>query len=293
MTGFTIGDVRIGRIEETLGLGFEPAALLPDFEPEAIERHAEWLVPNFYSPPDARFVASQHSWLVRTRDHTVLVDSCVGNHKERPALERFHRLQRPYLDRLHDAGVGPGDIDIVLCTHLHVDHVGWNTRLDNGRWVPTFSNARYIFSRREEAFWNPETGNADFALNAGVYEDSVTPVIEAGQAQMIDGVHAIDDALTIEPAPGHTPGHVVLKARSRDAEGVFSGDTVHNPIQVCYPQWNSAFCEDAAQAWATRRELLEYCAEHRALLLPAHFGIPHAGRVVHANGAFAMDFAAP
>ena len=159
----------------------------------------------------------------------------------------------------------------------------------NGSWVPTFPNARYLFSRADRDYWDP-AGRAIDALNEGVFADSVLPVIEAGQADLISGAHEIETGLTIHPAPGHTPGNMVLKAASRGASGIFAGDCLHHPIQVYHPEWNVAVDEDKELARATRRAVLEECAERHSLLMPAHFAAPHAGYVQRAGNGFALQF---
>jgi glyoxylase-like metal-dependent hydrolase (beta-lactamase superfamily II) len=269
-------------------------AVLVGFDRELLRRHLTWLAPDHYSPEHDRLVTSVHSWLVRTPRHTILIDCCAGNHKERPGFARFHQLDTPYLARLRAAGAAPEDIDIVLCTHLHADHVGWNTMLRDGRWVPTFPNARYLFSRTENEVGNPDrnpAAEADPQRNRA-YRDSVLPVIEAGQAVQLDGTHAIDDTMLVEPAPGHTRGHVILKLADRGERGLFCGDALHHPLQVYAPHWNSRFCELPDEARATRRRVLEHCAEHNALLFPVHFGAPHVAAIERSAEAFALRFVA-
>ncbi|HEX4928634.1 MAG TPA: MBL fold metallo-hydrolase [Burkholderiales bacterium] len=286
MSTWSFGPISVTRVEEQLGAAsLPPERYLAGFEREVLERHLDWLVPNHYLPERDALVTSVHSWLIRTPHHTVLLDCCAGNHKERPSLPRFHRLDTPFLERLRAAGVRPGDIDIVLCTHLHEDHIGWNTELRDGRWAPTFPRARYLFSRKENDVRSAASGVA--------YRDSVLPVIEAGQAVLVDGAHAIDDRLVIEPAPGHTPGHVILKLDAGGAGAVFSGDVIHHPLQVYAPHWNSGFCELPEEARATRRCVLERCAERGELLFPTHFGAPHVATIAAHSGGFSLHFVAP
>jgi glyoxylase-like metal-dependent hydrolase (beta-lactamase superfamily II) len=293
LSTWTIGAVRVARIEEQLGpASFAPERYLAGFERELLARHRAWLIPNHYSPERDRFITSVHSWLIRTERHTILLDCCGGNHKERPGLPRFHRLETPFLDRLHAAGVAPEQIDIVLCTHLHADHVGWNTMLRDGRWVPTFPNAKYLFSRTESEYGDPRRNPAADAdpQRGAAYRDSVLPVIEAGQAVLLDGAHEIDDAMRIEAAPGHTPGHVILKLSDGEGRALFCGDALHHPLQVYAPQLNSCFCELPEEARRTRRRILEYCAEASALLFPIHFGAPHVAAIARAGEAYSLRF---
>lgn len=289
MTTFRIGDTTITRIEEVLGPGFVARQILPDWSDEAVAPHLSWLVPDHYEPEKRRLVASLHSWMVRTPRHTILVDTCAGNHKNRPGSPGFHMLDRPYLANLAAAGVRPEEIDFVLCTHLHVDHVGWNTRLDNGRWVPTFPNARYVFSKTERDHFDPSRGQSGMAGNAPlIWADSILPVIDSGKAHVVDGTDLIGGDLMIEPAPGHTPGHVTLALERPQGRALFTGDITHHPIQLHYPDWSSAFCFDKAQSAATRRRVLERCADTGALYCPAHFGRPHAGRIARTGNAFRL-----
>jgi glyoxylase-like metal-dependent hydrolase (beta-lactamase superfamily II) len=243
-------------------------------------------------PAHDRVITSVHSRLIRTERHTILLDCCAGNHKDRPGFSRFHQLDTLYLERLHEAGVTPEDVDIVLCTHLHSDHVGWNTMLREGRWVPTFPNARYLFSRKENEWGDPCRNPAAAAdlQRSNAYCDSVLPVIESGQAELVDGTHSIGDQLLIEPAPKHTRGHIILKLDDRGEKAVFCGDAVHHPLQVYAAHWNSSFCELPEEARITRRGMLEHCAEHRTLLFPIHFGAPHVAAIASAGTAFSLNF---
>jgi glyoxylase-like metal-dependent hydrolase (beta-lactamase superfamily II) len=292
MATWTIGAASITRVEEQLGFAsFPPEQYFACFEREILERHLGWLAPHHYSTEHHRLITSVHAWLIRTERHTILLDCCAGNHKERSGFPRYHQLDTPFLARLRQAGAQPEDIDIVLCTHLHADHVGWNTMLRDGRWVPTFPNARYLFSRIESEHGDPDRNPAAAAdpLRGRAYRDSVLPVIEAGQAVLLDAEHAIDAAMQVEPASGHTPGHVVLKLADRGQRALFCGDVVHHPLQI---YWNSRFCEIPEAARTTRRRMLEHCAEHRALLFPTHFGAPHVAAITSAADGFSLRFVA-
>lgn len=293
MVTWQIGSVSVTRVGELLGFtSLPPEQFLVGFDREVLETHQHWLIPNHYSPKHDRLITSVHSWLIRTPRHTILLDCCAGNHKNRPGASRFHQLDTQYLERLREAGAVPEDIDIVLCTHLHTDHVGWNTMLRDGRWVPTFPNAKYLFSRAENEWGDPRRNPAADAdpQRTYSYRDSVLPVIEAGQVELVDGPHAIEDSMLIEPAPGHTPGHVMLKLHDGSESAVFCGDAIHHPLQVYAPHWNSSFCEQPAEARVTRRRLLEHCAEQRALLFPIHFGAPYVAAIVGAGDAFVVSF---
>jgi glyoxylase-like metal-dependent hydrolase (beta-lactamase superfamily II) len=265
--------------------------MFPEFGESTLAEHG-WLSPTYYDTQSKRLLMSIHSWLLRTRHHTVLVDTCFGNHRNRPGFRAGHQLDTPWLENLAAAGVQPEDIDIVMCTHLHIDHVGWNTRLENGRYVPTFPNARYIFSKRDFDHYDADN-KRDPKIRAqhGAFDDAVLPIVSAGKAQMVDGDYAIDDELSIRHAAGHTPGSITLEAKSKGESGLFTGDILHHPIQVWHPEWNSKFCFDPTSAARSRRQVLEHCAEHGALLLPAHFAAPHCGYVRAQGERFRFEFA--
>lgn len=296
MHTWTVGDTTVTRIEEQVGPNDMAAGMfLPLLDRERFAKHLAWMVPTHFDPVTDKLITSNHSWLVRTPQRTILVDTCAGNHKERPWLPRFHRLDTPFIERLAAAGAGPGDIDVVLCTHLHADHVGWNTCLRDGRWVPTFPRAQYLFSRLENERWDPAVGQrrSENPGRAAMYDDSVLPVIEAGQALLLEGEHAIDDHLRIEPSPGHTPGHVILKLGHGNASGVFCGDVLHHPVQVHEPGWSTRFCDDPVLAATTRRHVLAQCAEARSLLFPTHFAAPHVVRIEVRHSGFEPQFVPP
>jgi glyoxylase-like metal-dependent hydrolase (beta-lactamase superfamily II) len=232
-----------------------------------------------------------HSWLLQVGRYNVLIDTCLGNDKPRPELAEGHMLHTRYRQRLEGLGVTTDDIDFVLCTHLHVDHVGWNTRLENGCWVPTFPNACYVLSKTEYEAAKKQASDPASALQLRhVFEDSIQPVVEAGKARLVDGAHEVVDQITLRPAPGHSPGHFRIELRSQGAIGVFAGDLLHSPIQIPLWEWSTRVCWDKRLAAASRHELLEFCASENALLLPGHFEAPHVGRIKHAAEAFAVDF---
>lgn len=292
METWAIGDIRVTRIEESIGLSScGPEEFFTNFDADVFARHLRWMAPLHFEPQRNRLVSSIHSWLIRTPHHTILLDTCSGNHKNRPWNERFHQLDTRYIECLAAAGVAPEDVDIVLCTHLHSDHCGWNTKLRNGKWVPTFPKARYLFSRLEHERWRPQPG--DNGGRAELYNDSVLPIVEAKQAVLLDGLHQIDDALMVEPAAGHTIGHVMLTAGRGDHRGIFCGDVIHHAVQVYEPGWNTKYCEDQAQAAATRRQVLERCAEERSLLFPTHFGQPHVAGIFKRQDQFSPAFVPP
>jgi len=286
MAGFALGDIHVSRIEEALIPLVTVDELFVGMPDDALARHGDSLGRGGFDAVTGKLTFSIHSWLVRTGRHMVLIDSCMGNHKVRPGLPYGDNLDTPWLSRLAASGVTPEQVDFVMCTHLHMDHVGWNTRLIDGRWVPTFPNARYIFSRREYEYWDPAEGGGTGWGQDGVFEDSVLPCMAADLAELVDDGYTVDDCLVVEAAPGHTRGNVVIRAASRDTSGIFSGDCLHTPLQIAYPGVSTHVCEDPVMAQATRLRLLDECAEHGHLLMPAHFPPPFVGRVSRDGAGF-------
>lgn len=288
MKTLTLGDVRIQRVVEMEGPFAALDFLLPDADPEVVAANAGWLKPDFVDPATGQAIMSFHSFVVRTERHTILVDACIGNDKHRPLRPPWHMKRSPFLEDLAAAGVRPEQVDFVLCTHLHADHVGWNTRLVDGRWTPTFPNAQYIFARREYDFWRAanESHTGSEPLNHGSYFDSVLPVVEAGRAVIVEDDHQIEDGVWLEPAPGHTPGNVVVNLASNGRRAVLTGDVLHHPVQLAAPDWSSTFCSDPDLSRVTRRALIETHADTDAVILTAHFPTPTAGRIVSAGDAF-------
>lgn len=264
--------------------------MLPDSTAEAIARHYDWLKPHFFDDAVGDLAARIQSFIVRTPEHTVLIDTGVGNDKRRPDSLAWHQRQGKYLADLRAAGLAPEDVDLVLCTHLHVDHVGWNTRLERGpggreRWVPTFPKATYVFAGEEWEFWRHESESGREA--SGCIADSVLPVVEAGRARFVSAPCRIDPWLSYEPWVGHTPGHVAVRLRTSAGSAIFAGDLMHRTVQVAEPQWSSKFCYDPARAALTRREFVERHADSGELVLPAHF--PHPGRIVKTPAGFRFE----
>jgi len=274
MEPIAVGRLRISAVVERAG-PTRPTWLLPDAAPEAVERHRAWLAPHFLDG-QGRFLQSIHTFVIQAPGLTALVDTCVGNDKDRGGRQPFHMMRTSFLDDLRAAGFPPESIDLVLCTHLHVDHVGWNTRLENGRWVPTFPRARHLFARREWEHWSAER-DAD---TRRIMADSVTPVLDAGLAQLVDADHRVSDELWVEPTPGHTPGHLSVRLRSGDSEAVITGDLMHHPVQMAEPRWGSHFDSDVEQARKTRQAFCERYADTPVTVLGTHFHHPTAGRIV-------------
>jgi glyoxylase-like metal-dependent hydrolase (beta-lactamase superfamily II) len=228
---------------------------------------------------------------VRTGRYTILVDSCIGNDKDRPTRPKWHRRQGDFLTQLAAAGVTPDDVDFVMCTHLHADHVGWNTRLVNGAWVPTFPKAQYLIAEPEYAHWKRQhDSNPPEPVLHGSFADSVLPVVQAGQAVMVRMDHEVEAGLHLEPAVGHTPGNVVIHVQNEGRHAVLLGDVLHHPVQLAYPEWSTRFCEDPAQSAKTRRGLIECYADTQTRLVTAHFAAPTFGRAVRDGASFGFVF---
>jgi glyoxylase-like metal-dependent hydrolase (beta-lactamase superfamily II) len=291
MDQITLGDVTVTRVKEYYGsVEATPQDSFPDSPAGAWEEHRNWLAPDFWDPETNEWRAAIQTWLLRSEGRTILVDTGVGNHKERPYAPVWSRLDTDFLDNLAAAGVRPGDVDLVINTHLHIDHVGWNTHLDGRTWVPTFPNATYLMTRRDFDFWNPAAGHQPILGrgNQNVFEDSVAPVHEAGLTHLWDGSYRIDKNLRLDLAPGHTPGSSVLTLDSHGDRALFVGDLVHTALQIVEPDTNSCFCENPAESRATRHKLLGQAAEDRALLFPAHLGGHGAVEVERAGSRFAI-----
>jgi len=283
-----LGEVTIARVIEIDRSSFPTSAMLPDSTADAIAAHHNWLKPHFFDERTGDLASRIQTYVVRTPRHTVVIDTGVGNDKRRAGAPAWHMRGSSYLDDLAAVGVRPEHVDFVLCTHLHVDHVGWNTRWQDGRWVPTFPKAEYVIAGAEWEFWKYEsdTGKEE----SGCIADSVVPVVEAGQARLVDSDFRVDEHLRFEPSIGHTPGHVCVRLTTSAGEAVFSGDLMHRTVQVAEPQWSSRFCYDSAGARATRRAFVERHADSGTLILAGHF--PHPGFIVREGGGYRFTPAA-
>ncbi|MGH2830758.1 MAG: MBL fold metallo-hydrolase [Actinomycetota bacterium] len=276
-----VGTVEITRVVESegpmmqLSSFFFDAASGASLSDDAVEAHREWL-DRWALARDGTMIFSIQSVLVRTRRHVILVDTCAGAGANKAGASiDFSAV--PYFQRLRAAGVRPEDVDLVLCTHLHSDHVGWNTLSRDGRLVPTFPKAKYVFDRREWGYWK-ERKEGDFGYEP--IRDRVRPIVDAGSALLVDPPHEIDEEARIEPIYGHTPGQIALRISSGERVGILVGDLMHHPIQCAETYWDSKFSVDSKVSVAARRAFLERHAGTDALVIPAHFPTPGAGRVV-------------
>lgn len=297
MKPLAFGKTTVERIVEIDTYWFEPEWLYANITDEQLRRHQDWLGPRFYDRQARKVALSFHSYLIRTPHHNILVDTCNGNHKPRgPKVWWQDQLAADtYLTNLARAGLTPEDIDIVLCTHLHTDHVGWNTQLKDGRWVPTFPNARYLMAKPDfDHFTKLHAAGPDYPVNHGSWVDSVLPVVDAGLAEIVDMNHVVEGNLTdgvwMEPAPGHTPGHVTIHLKGGGHDAIMTGDIFHHPILLAEPGLEMYADWDRAQLLQSRRKILERCADASTLLLTAHFPAPTAGRVCSCGEAFRFKF---
>ncbi|WP_354637640.1 MBL fold metallo-hydrolase [Kitasatospora camelliae] len=300
MQRIVLGDVEITRVVEWQGPVAPTRAVVPGVGEEVWKRNGDWLAPEFWDREGDRYVAALQTWVVRSEGRTVLVDTGVGNGRQRPATPRFDDMWTDFPDRLAAAGVHPEEVDVVVNTHLHADHVGWNTVAQDGNWVPMFPNARYLIPAADDARLDPAQAHrrpapVDAAQRLRreherfLYTDSVEPVHRAGLSELWDGEYRIDGNLVLEAAPGHTPGSSVLRLESRGERAVFVGDLLHSPVQILEPGCNSCFCEDPEQAAASRRRILERAADQRELVVPAHFGGAGAARVQRDGSRFTVS----
>jgi len=289
MDEIKLGNVTITRIEEMHGPIMPTRAFFPTMPDEAWQEHRDLLVPDHLGANDGMVQVAMQSWLLRSEGRTILIDTGVGNDKNRPAVEPWHHQKLDYLGRLTAAGVRPEDVDLVINTHLHLDHVGWNTRLIDDQWVPTFPNAKYLMPAIDFYHWNP-ANNPDIpgSVNEYAFGDSIAPVHAAGQVQLWEGSYVIDGNLRLEAAPGHTPGHAVIILESDGDRALFAGDIIHSPLQLHHHGHDSCFCEDPAQARATRRRLLDWAADTTALVVPAHFSGRSALEITRQADSYAV-----
>lgn len=282
METIRLGEVTISRVVEIDRSSWATSSMLPESTPDAIARHLGWLRPHFFDEAAGDIGSRIQTWVVRTPRHTVLIDTGVGNDKRREGSPAWHMRRGSYLEDLAAAGVNPEDVDLVVCTHLHADHVGWNTRLVDSRWVPTFPRARYVIVGEEWGFWRHERDRG--SEPSGCVEDSVMPIVADGRAVLVDADHVIEEHLRLEPWPGHTPGHACVRLQTSGGEAVFAGDLMHRVVQVAEPQWNSRFCYDGPRARASRCRFVERHADTGTLIFPAHFPVP--GFIVRVPGGF-------
>ncbi len=276
-----IGDVTVTRVVEIEATG-GMSRVIPDAKRERL-KEIPWMYPHF-ADENGRMRGAIHALIVEAPDRTIMVDTCVGNDKERgnPA---WNQLQTAFLDDMEKAGYVLDAIDTVLCTHLHIDHVGWNTMLVDGKWVPTFPKARYLIGQVEFAHWQADTDLDQVAVMA----DSVLPVFDANLVDLVETDHQITDEISLMPTVGHTPGHVSVMIRSNGEEAMITGDFIHHPCQFAHPEWSSSFDTDPVQSAQTRREVFDGYADTPTLIIGTHFATPTAGHLKRDGDAYRLD----
>ena len=266
MSCLTIGDLKITGLTDIQSFNIPIKTLFPEIN---LKRFEDFGVIDESIVSKGLIHLTIRSWLLQQKGRLILVDSCVGANKNRPHHPAWHnRSGTEWLTALSEAGFKPEDIDIVMCTHLHADHVGWNTRLENGCWVPTFPNAQYLCGKTEYSYWKSVSDTSD---KHGSFADSVLPLIESGNMNFLEDQDEVANGLSVQLSPGHTPGHLCLNSVNG---AVFCGDIIHSPIQLRFPELSSAFCSNRDLARTTRENLLLKVAEEDSFLIPAHFPNP-------------------
>ena len=280
---WTIGDVRVTRIVEIPLISAGPF-LIDSATPEAIKA-IPWLAPNF-ADAEGRLIMSIHALVVETPTKRIVVDTCIGNDKPRH-IQPWSHLQTSFLKDFEAAGFSRESIDVVLCTHLHIDHVGWNTMLVDGKWEPTFPNARYLMGRAEFDYWKAAPDSP--AAEAAVFADSVQPVWDAGLVDLVASDHQVCEEVSLVPTPGHTIDHVSVRITSKGEEAVITGDFVHHPCQLAHPDWDTKVDYDGRQSTATRERMFDAFARDGTLVIGTHFAAPTAGHVVRDGESYRFE----
>ena len=288
MQPLTIGAFTVKSVHEDTGAYITPADMFPTATADAVAAHLDWMAPTYFDIASGKLKLAFQSFILQTPQHNILIDTCVGEDKER-ANPDFHMKKWPWMDNLKALGLTPADIDIVMCTHLHPDHVGWNTQLRDGRWVPTFPNAKYVFARDEYAHWEAESARGSERVGL-TFIDSVLPVMEAGQAVLVDHDHQIEDGIWLEPTPGHSPGHVIVNVESNGERGAFIGDLMHHPILVPHPEWSTCFCWDMEMSAASRTAFVDTHTDAGTLVVPVHFAGATAGHITRTGDSQKFTF---
>jgi glyoxylase-like metal-dependent hydrolase (beta-lactamase superfamily II) len=286
-TQIRIGEITVHRIVEQEAPFFAPLDFFPTLTKDVLDEHLGWLQPRYIDPATGKLILCIQSYLVRTPQHNILIDSCVGNHKPRPARPFWNMLDSDRFEKgLAATGLTVNDIDYVMCTHLHTDHVGWNTRLENNRWVPTFPNAKYVFADRELAHWTQRHKE-----NPTAYPwvtDSVLPIVEAKRVEIVKSDHALNDVVQLIPSPGHTIDHYSVQVGKSGNDALITGDMIHSPLQARYPELGMMADFDSTQAGQTRRRLFEQFCDSPTLMCTAHFPSPSTARITRWADGFRL-----
>ena len=284
MQQWQIGQVKITRVVEMQVAG-GTRFLLPQATPEAVAP-IDWLAPHFVDA-NGKLIMSIHALIIETPTRKIMVDTCIGNDKERN-VPGWNKLQLPFLADLAKAGYPRETIDTVLCTHLHVDHVGWNTMLVDGQWIPTFPHARYLIADKEFQYWDAGDDKDGFGDIMG---DSVRPVYDAGLVDLVDVNARLCDEVSLVPTPGHTPGHISVLIESQGVKALITGDSFHHPCQMAHVDWASSADVDPQASTATRENMLRDYADSDVLIIGTHFATPTAGHIRQNDGGYWFDVA--
>jgi glyoxylase-like metal-dependent hydrolase (beta-lactamase superfamily II) len=277
-TAITLKDITIHPVVEQQGAFFDVMEFFPMLAKEDLEENRSWLQPTFIDPVIGRLVLCVQSFIIKTTQLNILVDSCVGNHKPRPARPFRNMMNSDRFEKnLGAIDLTVNDIDYVMCTHLHVDHVGWNTRLNNGRWVPTFPKAKYIMADRELAHWTQK--EKDDPASVPWITDSVLPIVEAKRAQIVTSDFALNESVQFIPTPGHTIDHYSVLVGHPGRDVLITGDMIHSPIQGKYPELGMRADYDSRQAGKTRRQIFDRFCDAPTIMCITHFPSPSTGRV--------------
>lgn len=280
---WTVGRVKITNVVEIDATG-GTRFILPQATPQEAQ-NMPWLVPH-YANAEGRLRLNVQSWIVETPTHKIIVDTCIGNDKAGRSVPAWNGLNKPFLNDLAAAGYPAETIDTVLCTHLHVDHVGWNTKLVDGKWAPTFANARYLFGKTEYQHWAAHSPEGE---HQAVFEDSVQPIVDAGRADLIGSDHRIGDEVTLIATPGHTPGHMSILVTSDGQQALLTGDVAHHPCQMAHLDWSSTADSDPVQSIESRKMLFSRFADTPTLVFGGHYD---PGHIVRDGDAFRLIAAA-
>ncbi|MGO4743297.1 MBL fold metallo-hydrolase [Serratia quinivorans] len=278
-----VAGAKITKIPEQQSSGIPASSLFPQWDRQTALPVAERLEPDDIDIQAETLALSTHSWLIEREGKVIIIDTASGNDKNRPGNPKFHQMKSGWLHALRSAGITPEQVDAVVLTHLHVDHVGWNTIYSDGEWIPTFPNARYYFSAKEYTFYKNPANVMQPSM--GALEDSVLPVVASGQAVFIDN-HATEvfPGLHIHRTPGHSVDHLAFSLSHAGQTALFWGDIAHSPLQVSLPQWNSCYCESPDAAQQSRMDMLNYAAETGALVFTTHFPDSSVGKVISLEG---------
>ncbi len=283
MMKWKIGDVTVTKIVELEAIG-GVKFLFPQVTPEAV-RDIHWLKPHFVDD-DGELIMSVHALVIETPSRRIIVDTCIGNDKPRMPMKNWDHLQTTFLKDLEAAGFARDSIDTVMCTHLHVDHVGWNTMLVDDKWIPTFPKARYLMAEQEFTYWQAQEDNEQ---QRAVYDDSVGPVFEAGLVDLVPLDHQICDEVDLVPTLGHTIGHVSVRIRSNGEEGLITGDFIHHPCQMAHMDWAAAVDYDQKASTETRKRIFAQYADTPTLIIGTHFAGPTAGHLKREGDAYRLE----